>query len=164
MSSVNKIILMGRLGADPEIRQTQGGQTVCNLRLATSENWKDKAGNRQERTEWHNVTVWGKQGESCGQYLKKGRQVYIEGRIQSREYTDREGHNRKAWDVVANQVVFLSGQSEQGQQRQAQNQRGPHRQHQGRPSGDGWDRHEGQGRHRTEPGPPISNTQNPIPF
>ena len=102
MSSVNKVILVGRLGADPEIRYTQSGQPVGSLRLATSENWTDRDGNRQERTEWHSVTVWGKQAELCGQYLAKGRQAYIEGRLQMREYTDREGVNRRAWDVVAN--------------------------------------------------------------
>ena len=106
MSSVNKVILVGNLGADPEIRYTQGGQAVCNLRIATSENWNDRDGNRQERTEWHSVSVWGKQAEICGQYLAKGRKVYLEGRLQSREYTDREGVNRRAWDVVANNVVF----------------------------------------------------------
>ncbi|MGC6417927.1 MAG: single-stranded DNA-binding protein [Bradymonadia bacterium] len=114
MSSVNKVILVGNLGADPEIRYTQGGQAVCNLRIATSENWNDRDGNRQERTEWHSVTVWGKQAEICGQYLAKGRKVYLEGRLQSREYTDREGVNRRAWDVVANNVVFLSGRDDSG--------------------------------------------------
>ena len=99
MSSVNKVILVGRLGADPEIRYTQSGQPVGSLRLATSENWTDRDGNRQERTEWHSVTVWGKQAELCGQYLAKGRQAYIEGRLQMREYTDREGVNRRAWDL-----------------------------------------------------------------
>ncbi|MEE2757464.1 MAG: single-stranded DNA-binding protein [Myxococcota bacterium] len=114
MSSVNKVILVGNLGADPEIRYTQGGQAVCNLRIATSENWNDRDGNRQERTEWHSVSVWGKQAEICGQYLAKGRKVYLEGRLQSREYTDREGVNRRAWDVVANNVVFLSGRDDGG--------------------------------------------------
>ena len=114
MSSVNKVILVGNLGADPEIRYTQGGQAVCNLRIATSENWNDRDGNRQERTEWHSVSVWGKQAEICGQYLAKGRKVYLEGRLQSREYTDREGVNRRAWDVVANNVVFLSGRDDSG--------------------------------------------------
>ena len=114
MSSVNKVILVGRLGADPEIRYTQSGQPVGSLRVATSETWNDRDGNRQERTEWHSVTVWGKQAELCGQYLAKGRQVYLEGRLQMREYTDREGVNRRAWDVVANQIVFLGGRGEGG--------------------------------------------------
>ena len=114
MSSVNKVILIGRLGADPEVRYTQGGQPVASLRMATSENWTDREGQRQERTEWHSITVWGKQAELCGQYLAKGRQVYLEGRLQTREYTDREGINRKAVDIVANQIVFLGGRSEGG--------------------------------------------------
>ena len=114
MSSVNKVTLIGRLGADPEVRYTQGGQPVASLRMATSENWTDRDGQRKERTEWHSITVWGKQAELCGQYLAKGRQVYVEGRLQTREYTDREGVNRKAVDIVANQVVFLGGRGEGG--------------------------------------------------
>ncbi|MGB0647103.1 MAG: single-stranded DNA-binding protein [Bradymonadia bacterium] len=114
MSSVNKVTLIGRLGADPEVRYTQGGQPVASLRMATSENWTDRDGQRKERTEWHSITVWGKQAELCGQYLAKGRQVYVEGRLQTREYTDREGINRKAVDIVANQIVFLGGRSESG--------------------------------------------------
>lgn len=109
MASVNKVILVGNLGADPELRNTQGGQAVCNLRLATNEVWTDKSGNAQERTEWHSITAWGKTAELCGQYLSKGRQVYIEGRLQSREYEDKEGVTRKVWEVVADRVVFLSG-------------------------------------------------------
>tara|TARA_R100000152_G_C6780867_1_gene214217 strand:- start:4422 stop:4988 length:567 start_codon:yes stop_codon:yes gene_type:complete len=111
MSSVNKIFILGRLGADPELRSTQGGQSVCNLRVATSENWKDKDGNRQERTEWHSVTVWGRQGEMCGEYLAKGRQVYVEGRLQSREY-EKDGQTRKVWDIVASNVVFIGGRND----------------------------------------------------
>ena len=114
MSSVNKVTLIGRLGADPEVRYTQGGQPVASLRMATSENWTDREGQRQERTEWHSITVWGKQAELCGQYLAKGRQAYIEGRLQTREYTDREGINRKAVEIVANQIVFLGGRGDSG--------------------------------------------------
>tara|TARA_Y100000593_G_scaffold24659_3_gene49210 strand:+ start:3132 stop:3512 length:381 start_codon:yes stop_codon:yes gene_type:complete len=80
--------------------------------MATNENWTDKNGNRQERTEWHSVTVWGKQAEICGQYLAKGREVYVEGRLQSRQYTDREGAARTAWEVVANNVVFIGGRGD----------------------------------------------------
>ena len=109
MSSVNKVTLLGRLGADPEIRYTQSGQPVGSLRVATSENWNDRDGNRQQRTEWHNITVWGKQAETCGQYLAKGRQVYIEGRLQSREYTDRDNVQRRGWEIVASKVVFIGG-------------------------------------------------------
>lgn len=114
MSSVNKVTLIGRLGADPEVRYTQGGQPVASLRMATSENWTDRDGQRKERTEWHSITVWGKQAELCGQYLAKGRQVYIEGRLQTREYTDREGINRKAVEIVSNQIVFLGGRGDSG--------------------------------------------------
>ena len=112
MSSVNKVILIGNLGADPEVRHTQGGSAVANLSVATNERWTDRDGNPQERTEWHNVTVWGKTAEHCGQYLSKGRSVYVEGRIQSRTYTDRDGNERKATDIVAQQVAFLGGRDD----------------------------------------------------
>jgi single-strand DNA-binding protein len=88
---VNKVILIGHLGADPDMRYTPSGAGVCELRVATSESWKDKNGQRQERTEWHRVVVWGKTAEICAKYLAKGRQVYIEGRIQTRSYDDKEG-------------------------------------------------------------------------
>jgi single-strand DNA-binding protein len=107
MASVNKVILVGNLGADPEVRYTQGGQAVTELRMATSEQWTDKDGQRQERTEWHAVSVWGKTAELCGQYLAKGRKVYVEGRLESREYTDKEGIKRKVWEVRADKVTFL---------------------------------------------------------
>ena len=109
MASVNKVILVGNLGADPEVRYTQGGQAVTELRMATSEQWTDKDGQRQERTEWHAVTVWGKTAELCGQYLAKGRKVYVEGRLESREYTDKEGVKRKVWEIRADKVTFLGG-------------------------------------------------------
>ena len=109
MASVNKVILIGNLGADPEVRYTQGGQAVTELRMATSEQWTDKDGQRQERTEWHAVSVWGKTAELCGQYLAKGRKVYVEGRLESREYTDKEGVKRKVWEVRADKVTFLDG-------------------------------------------------------
>jgi single-strand DNA-binding protein len=114
MASVNKVILIGNLGADPEVRYTQGGQAVASLRIATTEVWTDREGQRQERTEWHSISVWGKQAEHCGQYLSKGRQVYVEGRLQSREYTDKEGVNRRVWEVQADRVNFLGGGGEGG--------------------------------------------------
>ena len=114
MSSVNRVILVGHLGADPEMRYTQGGQAVCNLRVATSESWTDKEGQKQERTEWHGIAVWGKQAEFCGNYLSKGRQVYIEGRLQTREYTDKEGIARKVWEIQADRVNALGGGSRDG--------------------------------------------------
>lgn len=113
--SVNKVIIIGNLGADPEVRYTQGGQPVCNLRVATSEKWKDRDGNQQERTEWHTIVVWGKQAESCGQYLSKGRQVYVEGSLQSREY-EKDGNTVKAWEVKAHSVTFLGGRDDGGGQ------------------------------------------------
>ena len=110
MASINKAILIGHLGADPEVRTTQGGQTVASLRIATADAWTDKGGGKQERTEWHSVTVWGKTAENCGRFLAKGRQVYVEGRLQSREYQDKEGQTRKVWEVVADAVTFLGGE------------------------------------------------------
>ena len=106
---VNKAILIGNLGADPEVRFTPGGQAVANFRIATSESWKDKEGNKQEKTEWHRIVVWGKLAELCGEYLKKGRQAYVEGRLQTREWTDKEGKKNYTTEIVANQVTFLGG-------------------------------------------------------
>lgn len=106
---VNKVILVGHLGADPDMRYTPSGQGVCELRLATSESWNDKNGQRQERTEWHRVVVWGKRAEICSKYLAKGRQVYIEGRIQTRNYDDKDGNKRYITEVIANDVQFLGG-------------------------------------------------------
>lgn len=108
MASVNKVIIVGHMGADPEVRYTQGGQPVASLRVATSESWTDKQGARQERTEWHQVTAWGKTAEACGKFLAKGRQVYVEGRLQSREY-EKDGQTRKVWEIQADNVVFLGG-------------------------------------------------------
>ncbi len=106
MGSVNKVILFGNLGADPELKYTPSQRPLCNLRIATTEVYKDKAGQRQEKTEWHRVTVWGDQAENCNKYLAKGRSVYVEGRLQTRTY-DKEGQKHYATDVVADRVVFL---------------------------------------------------------
>lgn len=114
---VNKVILIGNLGADPEVRFTPGGQAVANFRIATSESWTDKSGQKQERTEWHRIVVWGKLGELCGEYLKKGRQCYVEGRLQTREWNDKEGKKNYTTEVVANQVVFLGGRDGGGMSR-----------------------------------------------
>lgn len=138
MSSVNKVILVGNLGSDPEIRQTNGGQPVANMRIATSESYTDKSGQRVESTEWHTVTAWGKTAELCGQYLAKGRQVYIEGKIKTREYTDRDGNDRKAFEVVAKEVTFLGGDG--GGQRQGNG--GGYNQ-QPRQNGGGWNGNQG---------------------
>jgi len=113
MASINKVILIGNLGNDPEVRHTPSGQVVANFNIATNESWKDKAGQDQERTEWHKIVVWGKQAENCGEYLSKGRPVYIEGKLQTREWTDKEGNKRYTTEIVANTVQFLgSGRSE----------------------------------------------------
>ena len=108
MGSVNKVILIGNLGADPELKYTPTSRPLCNLRVATTEVYKDKGGQRQEKTEWHRVTVWGDQAENCSKYLAKGRSVYIEGRLQTRSY-DKDGQKHYATDVVADRVVFLGG-------------------------------------------------------
>lgn len=109
MSGINKVILVGRLGADPEVKTVSGGNTVARLSLATSENWTDREGQRQERTEWHRVVVWGKLAELCGKYLNKGRQVYVEGRLQTRSWEDQQGQKRYTTEIVAQTVQFLGG-------------------------------------------------------
>ncbi len=106
MSSINKVILIGNLGADPELKYTPANKALCNLRIATTETWKDKGGTKQEKTEWHRVTVWGEQGENCSKYLAKGRSVYVEGKLQTRSY-DKDGQKHYATDIVADKVVFL---------------------------------------------------------
>src|SRR5690606_26707219 len=108
---VNKAIILGNLGKDPEVRFTNSGQAVCQFSVATSERWLDSDGNKQERTEWHNVVVWGKQAENCGQYLNKGSQVFVEGRIQTRSYDDKDGNKRYMTEIVAKDVRFLGGKS-----------------------------------------------------
>src|SRR4029077_2904280 len=109
LMSVNKAILVGNLGKDPEVRFTGTGRAVARFPVATSEVWNDQEGQRQERTEWHNIVVGGKQAETCGQYLAKGRQVYIEGGIRSRQYDDKDGNKRYITEIVARDVRFLGG-------------------------------------------------------
>jgi len=111
MSGVNKVILVGRLGADPEVRYTPGGAAVANFRMATSESWT-KDGERQERTEWHKIVAFGKLGEICGEYLAKGKQVYIEGRIQTRSWEDKDGNKRWTTEIVANNMQMLGSPGE----------------------------------------------------
>src|ERR671928_1070559 len=105
--SANKAILIGNLGKDPELRFTATGRAVARFPIATSEVWTDADGSRQERTEWHNIIVWGKQGETCGQYLSKGRQVYVEGSIRNRSYDDKTGNKRYITEIVAQRIRFL---------------------------------------------------------
>jgi single-strand DNA-binding protein len=109
---LNKVLLIGHLGTDPEVRYTQGNQAVTKFRLATSESYTDRGGTQQSRTEWHNVVVWGRTAETVGRYLGKGRQVYIEGRIQTRQWEDREGKKRFTTEVVAQRVLFLGGKGD----------------------------------------------------
>jgi single-strand DNA-binding protein len=113
---INKVILVGNLGADPETRYTANGGAITNIRLATSEQWRDKqSGENQERTEWHRVVLFGKLGEIAGEYLKKGRQVYIEGSLRTNKYTDKDGVERYSTDIVANEMQMLGGQGGGGE-------------------------------------------------
>jgi single-strand DNA-binding protein len=112
--SVNKVILVGRLGQNPEVRYTPGGAAVANFSLATNESWMDKSGQKQERTEWHRVVVWGKLAELCGQYLGKGRQAYVEGRLQTRQWQDKDGQTKYTTEVQAQTIQFLGGGAQAG--------------------------------------------------
>ncbi len=109
--SVNKVIIIGRLGSDPEKVVTGTGKTVAKFSLATSEQWSDAGGQKQERTEWHRIVVWGRQAETCAQYLSKGRQAYIEGRLQTRQWEDKDGNKRYTTEIVAQRVQFLGSNS-----------------------------------------------------
>ena len=136
---VNKVILVGNLGADPETRYTAGGGAITSIRIATSESWKDKqTGEQQERTEWHRVKFFGRLAEIAGEYLRKGRQVYIEGSIRTDKYTDKEGIERYTTDIVANEMQMLGGRGDggggQGMRQDRGGDRGGDR---GRPSGGG---------------------------
>lgn len=111
--SVNKVIIVGNLGQKPELKQLPNGQAVANFSVATNKRWEDKAGSKQERTEWHRIVVWGKQAETCAQYLDKGRQVYIEGELQTRQW-EKDGHKHSTTEIQASTVQFLSGASAAG--------------------------------------------------
>lgn len=116
---LNKVVLIGRLGRDPEVRYMPNGEAVCNFSVATSEAWNDRNGQRQERTEWHNITMYRRLAEIAGQYLKKGSQVYLEGKIQTRKYTDKNGIERTAYDIIINEMKMLGGGGNDGQQAQS---------------------------------------------
>lgn len=109
MASVNKVIIIGNLGRDPEVRYIPSGDAVANLNIATTEKWKDKGGEMQEQTEWHRVTFFGRQAEICGEYLRKGSSVYVEGRLQTRKYTDKEGIERYATEIRGDRMQMLGG-------------------------------------------------------
>ena len=119
---LNKVILIGRLGREPELRYMANGAAVCNFSVATSESWKDKNGQRHESTEWHNVTMYRKLAEIAGQYLTKGSQVYLEGKIQSRKYTDKNGVERTAYEIIANEMKMLGGNAQTPAQKPQQAQ------------------------------------------
>lgn len=106
-TGVNKVILVGFLGRDPEVRYTKSGQAVASFSLATSEKWTGKDGNKEEKTEWHRIVAWGKLGEICGEYLSKGKQIYIEGRLQTREWEDNDGNKKQTTEIVANNMTML---------------------------------------------------------
>lgn len=106
---LNKVILIGRLGQEPTIRHIPNGEAVCNFSVATSESWKDQSGNKHERIEWHNITMYRRLAEIAGQYLKKGSQVYLEGKIQSRKYQGKDGIERTAYDIIVNEMKMLGG-------------------------------------------------------
>jgi single-strand DNA-binding protein len=113
--SVNKVILVGNLGRDPEVRATPSGQSVCSFSIATTERFTDRAGQQREQTEWHNVVAWGRQADTCGQYLKKGRQVYVEGKLTTRQYEAKDGTGKRyRTEVVAQRVQFLGGRASAG--------------------------------------------------
>ena len=112
MAGLNKVILIGNLGRDPELRYTQSGQAVANFTLATTESITKRDGEREDRTEWHRIVAWGKLAEICGEYLSKGRQIYVEGRIQTREWEDKEGNKRWTTEIVARNMQMLGRRSE----------------------------------------------------
>lgn len=117
--SVNKVILVGRLGQNPEMRYTPSGAAVANFSVATNETWVDKSGQKQERTEWHRIVVWGKTAELCNQYLAKGRQVYVEGRLQTRQWQDKDGQTKYTTEVQAQTIQFLGSAGQQPMDRPA---------------------------------------------
>ena len=124
---LNKVFLIGRLGRDPEVRYMPNGEAVCNFSIATSETWNDRNGQRVERTEWHNITMYRKLAEIAGQYLTKGSQVYLEGKIQSRKYQGKDGVERTAYDIIVNEMKMLGGGNGE-QQAQAETPTPPRRQ------------------------------------
>lgn len=115
MPSVNRVIVLGNLGRDPETRYTTGGDAVTNINLATSEQWKDKSGEKQEKTEWHRIVLFGRQAEVAGEYLHKGDTIYIEGRLQTRKYTDKDGVEKYATEIVGDRMQFIKTKREEGE-------------------------------------------------
>ncbi|MFL5812765.1 MAG: single-stranded DNA-binding protein [Bdellovibrionia bacterium] len=170
--SVNKVILVGRLGQNPEVRYTPSGAAVANFSVATNESWSDKNGQKQERTEWHKVVVWGKLAELCNQFLAKGRQVYLEGRLQTRQWQDKDGQTKYTTEIQAQTIQFLGGQgAERGpgmDQSMGQSMGGGNSGY-GQGGGGGYNRGAPQGAGPSGPGPQFgaeepSFTEDDIPF
>lgn len=122
MASVNKVILVGNLGRDPEVRNMANGESVCNFSIATTDSWKDKSGQKQERTEWHNIVMYRRLAEIAGEYLKKGTPVYIEGKLQTRKWQDKDGNDRYTTEIIADQMQMLGGRGDGGGQSSAPRQ------------------------------------------
>lgn len=135
MSGVNKVILVGNLGSDPELRHTQSGTTVVNFRVATNEVFTNKSGEKTERTEWHRIVAFGRLAEICGQYLNKGKQVYLEGRLQTRDWEDQSGNKRYTTEIVANQMVMLGRAGDKSYTPDADAQKSPPDEPQAPPAG-----------------------------
>ena len=150
--SLNKVLLIGRLGQAPIVRYMPNGDAVCNFSIATSESWKDQSGQRQERTEWHAITFYRKLAEIAGQYLKKGSLVCVEGKIQSRKYTDKQGIERTAYEIIGNELKMLGGRND--------NQQSP--QQSGMPSVPPQPR--AQGAQTAQPVQPTADIDDDIPF
>ena len=138
MASVNKAIIIGSLGRDPEIRYMPNGDAICNLSVATSETWKDKSGEKQERTEWHRISMFGKLAEIAGQYLAKGSSVYLEGKLQTRKWTDKDGVDKYTTDIIADRMQMLGGKDQRQDQQQEQRKESQQSRQQ-RPPADGFD-------------------------
>ncbi len=127
--SLNKVMLIGYLGRDPEVRYTSSGRAVATFTVATSQRWKDQDGTDQERTEWHKIVAWGKLGEICGEYLSKGKQIFLEGRIQSREWEDQDGNKRTTYEIIANDIIMMGSSGPQqvrGEDAQVKASQGTH--------------------------------------
>jgi single-strand DNA-binding protein len=157
MGSVNKVILVGNLGRDAELRYTSGGAAVATLNLATTEVWNDRNNQRQERTEWHRIVVWGKQAESLQEYLVKGKQIYVEGRLQTRQWEDKDGNKRYTTEIKSDRITLLGGGSGRS------SERAPH------PASGGDDQRQQSGEQSQQPGeqsqqPGEPLTDDDIPF
>jgi single-strand DNA-binding protein len=138
MASLNKVMLIGSLGRDPEIRYMPNGDAACNLSVATSESWKDKSGEKQERTEWHRISMFGKLAEIAGQYLAKGSSVYLEGKLQTRKWTDKDGVDKYTTEIIADRMQMLGGKEQRHGQQQEQRQESQQSRQQ-RPTADSFD-------------------------